>query len=174
MNTQAAERVFSFLQVLTACFIAFAHGSNDVANAVGPMSAAYQAIDTGRIAGEAGVPLWALALGGLGIVAGLAMWGWRVIETIGKRITELTPSRGFAAAFAAAITILLASVMPLGLPVSTTHTLVGAVLGVGLARGVAALDLSVIKAIFAGWVVTIPAGATLAIVFYYLLKGVLL
>ncbi|MCZ6749074.1 MAG: inorganic phosphate transporter [SAR324 cluster bacterium] len=174
MDMQSAERVFIYLQVLTACFIAFAHGSNDVANAVGPMSAAYQAIDTGRVAGEAGVPAWTLALGGLGIVAGLAMWGWRVIETIGKRITELTPSRGFAAAFAAAITILLASVLPLGLPVSTTHTLVGAVLGVGFARGLAALDLSVIKFIFAGWVITIPAGATLAIAFFYLLKGVLL
>ena len=173
-DMQSVERVFVFLQILTACFVAFAHGSNDVANAVGPMSAAYQAISTGVIAQEAGVPAWTLALGGLGIVTGLAMWGWRVIETVGKRITELTPSRGFAAEFAAAITILLASILPLGFPISTTHTLVGAVLGVGAARGMASLDLSVIRLIFAGWVITIPAGATLSIVFYHILKAILL
>lgn len=164
---QKVERVFVFLQILTACFVAFAHGSNDVANAIGPMSVAYQAISTGTVTLSAGVPPWALALGGLGIVAGLATWGWRVIETVGKKITELTPSRGFAAEFAAAIVILAASVLPLGLPVSTTHTLVGAVLGVGAARGISALDLSVTRRIVASWFITIPMGAGIAVAVYH-------
>ena len=164
------ERIFVYLQILTACFVAFAHGSNDVANAIGPMSAAYQAIETGEVALQSGVPVWALALGGFGIIVGLATWGWRVIETVGRRITELTPSRGFCAEFAAAITILMASIIPFGLPVSTTHILVGAVLGVGLARGIGALDLRVMRDVFASWAVTIPAGAGLAIMFYYMLR----
>ena len=167
---RSVERIFVFLQVLTACFVAFSHGSNDVANAIGPMSAAYQAIDAGEVALQSGVPQWALALGGLGIVIGLATWGWRVIQTVGRRITELTPSRGFCAEFAAAITILLASVIPFGFPVSTTHILVGAVLGVGLARGIGALNLRVMRDITASWAVTIPAGAGLAVFFYYVLR----
>ncbi len=124
----AVERVFVPVQVMTACFVAFAHGSNDVANAVGPLSAAVQALTSHSVRMTAGVPAWVLALGGVGIVIGLATWGWRVMKTVGEKITELTPSRGFCAEFAAAIVILVASVMPLGLPVSTTHTLVGAVL----------------------------------------------
>ena len=171
---RSVERIFVFLQILTACFVAFSHGSNDVANAIGPMSAAYQAIDTREVALQAGVPAWALALGGLGIVVGLATWGWRVIQTVGRRITELTPSRGFCAEFAAAITILLASVIPFGLPVSTTHILVGAVLGVGMARGIGALNLRIMRDITASWAVTIPAGAGLAIVFYYVLRVVVI
>ncbi len=134
------------------------------------MSAAYQAIETGEVALQSGVPVWALALGGFGIIVGLATWGWRVIETVGRRITELTPSRGFCAEFAAAITILMASIIPFGLPVSTTHILVGAVLGVGLARGIGALDLRVMRDVFASWAVTIPAGAGFAIMFYYMLR----
>jgi phosphate/sulfate permease len=171
---QQAEKIFVYLQILTASFIAFAHGSNDVANAIGPMSAAYQAVVTGEVALQAAVPGWALALGGVGIVVGLATWGWRVIETVGRRITELTPSRGFCATFAAAITILLASVLPLGLPVSTTHCLVGAVLGVGLARGIGSLNLRVMRDIFASWAITIPVGAALSIAFYYGLRLALL
>ena len=167
---QHVERIFVFLQILTASFVAFSHGSNDVANAIGPMSAAYQAIDTGEVALQAAVPPWALALGGVGIVVGLATWGWRVIETVGRRITELTPSRGFCAEFAAAITILLASTLPFGLPVSTTHTLVGAVLGVSLARGIGSLNIRVMREIVASWAITIPAGAGLSVVFYYLLR----
>ena len=167
---QQVERIFVFLQVLTACFVAFSHGSNDVANAIGPLSAAYQAIETGEVALKAPVPPWALMLGGAGIIIGLATWGWRVIRTVGERITELTPSRGFCAEFSAALVILLASIMPIGLPVSTTHTLVGAVLGVGLARGIGALNLSTMRDIVASWIVTIPAGAGLAIGFFYLLK----
>ena len=167
---QEVERMFVFLQILTACFVAFSHGSNDVANAIGPLSAAYQAIQSGEVALKAPVPTWALALGGVGIIIGLATWGWRVIKTVGEKITELTPSRGFCAEFAAAIVILVASTLPIGIPISTTHTLVGAVLGVGLARGFGSLNLSVLKSVVASWVVTVPAGGGLAIAFFYLLK----
>ena len=162
------EKIFVYLQILTACFVAFAHGANDVANAIGPLSAGWQAVRTGTVTLKAGVPFWALALGGIGIILGLATWGWRVIQTVGQKITELTPSRGFCAEFAAALTILLASV--LALPVSTTHTLVGAVLGVGAARGIGALNLRTMRNIFASWAITIPAGALLAVVFFYVLK----
>ena len=158
------ERIFIYLQILTACFIAFAHGANDVANAIGPLSAAVQTAQDGLVAAKAAVPLWALLLGGAGIVIGLATYGWKVMETVGKKITELTPSRGFCAQFGAATTIVIAS--KLALPISTTHTLVGAVLGVGLARGIGALNLSTVRDIAISWVITIPIGAVLAIVFY--------
>lgn len=170
VELQQVERVFTVLQIFTACLVAFAHGSNDVANAIGPLSAAYQAVTEGAIAAKSSTPLWALLLGGAGIVVGLWTWGWKVIKTVGEKITELTPSRGFCAEFAAAITILLASVLPFGLPISTTHTLVGAVLGVGLARGINALNLKTMRDIVAGWVITIPAGAGLAMLFYFFLK----
>ena len=172
LELQRVEQIFVFLQVITACFVAFAHGANDVANAIGPLSAAYQAIRTGEVALTSGVPAWALALGGAGIITGLATWGWRVIRTVGERITELTPSRGFCAEFAAALTILMASVLPIGLPVSTTHTLVGAVLGVGFARGIGALNLKTMRNIVASWVITIPIGAFLSIFFYFVLKAI--
>ena len=165
---KTVERIFVFLQVLSAAFVAFAHGANDVANAVGPLAAVITILNTGVMAMKSAVPLWVLGLGGLGIVIGLATWGWRVMITIGKKITELTPTRGFSAEFAAATTIVLAS--KLGLPVSTTHTLVGGVLGVGLARGINALNLRVVSNIVISWVVTIPAGAFGAIGFYYLIK----
>jgi len=164
------ERIFVYLQILTACFVAFSHGSNDVANAIGPLSAAYEAIATRQVALEVDVRSWALVLGVVGIIIGLATWGWRVIQTVGEKITELTPSRGFSAEFAAAIVILLASTLPIGIPISTTHTLVGAVLGVGLARGFGSLNLSVMKNVVASWIVTVPAGAGLAITFFYILK----
>ena len=174
-NTDSAElrqveKIFSVLQIFTACLVAFAHGSNDVANAIGPLSAAYQAVSEQEILKTSSTPAWALLLGGVGIVIGLATWGWRVIKTVGEKITELTPSRGFCAEFAAAITILFASVLPIGLPISTTHTLVGAVLGVGLARGISALNLKTMRDIVAGWAITIPAGAGLCMVFYFILK----
>ena len=172
VELQQVEKVFTVLQILTACLVAFAHGSNDVANAIGPLSAAYQAIESGAITAKSTTPLWALGLGGVGIVIGLWTWGWKVIKTVGEKITELTPSRGFCAEFAAAITILLASVLPFGLPISTTHTLVGAVLGVGLARGIGALNLKTMREIIAGWIITIPAGAGLCILFYFCLKMV--
>lgn len=158
------ERIFIYLQILTACFIAFAHGANDVANAIGPLSAAVQTAQDGLVAAKATVPLWALLLGGTGIVIGLATYGWKVMETIGKKITDLTPSRGFCAQFGAATTIVIASKM--ALPISTTHTLVGAVLGVGLARGIGAINLATVRDIAVSWVITIPAGALLAIVIY--------
>ena len=167
---QKVEKLFVYLQILSACFVAFAHGANDVANSIGPMSAVIAVAREGGqvVAANAPVPLWVLALGGVGIVIGLATWGWRVMETIGRKITQLTPTRGFSAEFGAATTIVLAS--KLGLPISTTHTLVGAVLGVGLARGIGALNLGTVRDIFASWVITIPAGAGLAIMFFYLLR----
>lgn len=163
------ERLFAVLQVLTACAVAFAHGSNDVANSIGPLAAVVNTVQTGVVATKAPVQLWMLTVGGLGIVVGLATYGHRVMETVGKRITELTPSRGFAAELAAATTIVLAS--RLGIPVSTTHILVGSVLGVGLARGIAALDLRVVGQIIVSWLATLPTGAILAIFFYYFFKG---
>jgi PiT family inorganic phosphate transporter len=163
-ESRTVERMFVFLQIISACFMAFAHGANDVANAIGPLSAVVEFARTGLIGVKSPVPLWLLGVGGAGIVIGLATWGWRVIRTVGKRITELTPTRGFSAEFGAALTILVAS--RLGLPVSTTHTLVGAVFGVGLARGIGAINLRIIRDIVVSWVITIPAGALLAILFY--------
>jgi PiT family inorganic phosphate transporter len=160
------EKIFSYLQIISACCMAFAHGANDVANAIGPLATIFSIVENNTVIMSAEIPSWILALGGIGIVIGLATWGWRVIETIGKKLTELTPSRGFAAEFGAAFTILFAS--KLGLPISTTHTLVGSVLGVGLARGIGALNLSMIREIFLSWVVTLPAGAILSVIFYYL------
>ena len=167
------ERVFVVLQILTACAVAFAHGSNDVANAIGPLAAIASATaSTGsELAAKAPVAPWMLGIGGIGIVIGLATWGYRVMETVGRKITELTPSRGFAAELAAAATIVLAS--RLGIPVSTTHTLVGAVLGVGLARGIGALDLRIVGSIIASWVATLPISAGLSVFFYYFFKGLL-
>ena len=153
------ERVFLFLQILTACFVAFAHGSNDVANAVGPLSAVYGAIEHG-VSEQVTVPMGMLVVGAVGIVIGLATYGYKVMATIGKEITALTPSRGFVAEFAAATTIVAAS--KLGLPVSTTHTLVGAVVGVGFARSLGALDLGVVRGIISSWFITVPFAALLA------------
>ena len=165
------EKVFGVLMVFTACAMAFAHGSNDVANAVGPLAAIVSVIQSGgEIASKSTMPWWILLLGGVGIVSGLAMLGYRVIETVGRNITELTPSRGFAAVLAAAATVVLGS--GTGLPLSTTHTLVGAVLGVGLARGISAIDLGVVGRIIVSWMVTLPVGAGLSILFFFTLKGI--
>ncbi len=165
------ERVFVVLQILTACSVAFAHGSNDVANAIGPLAAVVQVANGLDLTASSVLAPWMLAVGGLGIVLGLGTWGYRVMETIGRRITELTPSRGFAAELAAALTIVLAS--RLGIPVSTTHILVGSVLGVGLARGIGALDLRVVGRIGISWVATLPISAVLAVFFFYFFKGLL-
>ncbi|MCW8922106.1 MAG: inorganic phosphate transporter [Gammaproteobacteria bacterium] len=165
------EKVFGVLMIVTACAMAFAHGSNDVANAIGPVAAVVSIVNSGgEVAAKSALPIWVLMLGGVGIVIGLMMYGRKVIATVGKQITELTPSRGFAAELAAATTVVLAS--GTGIPVSTTHTLVGAVLGVGLARGMAALNLNVIRNIFMSWVITLPAGAILSIMFFFMLKGI--
>jgi PiT family inorganic phosphate transporter len=170
----SVEKVFAVLMIFTACSMAFAHGSNDVANAVGPLAAVVGVIQSGgeMVGAKAALPAWVLLLGAIGIVIGLATYGYKVIATIGKQITELTPSRGFAAELATATTVVGASAI--GLPVSSTHTLVGAVLGVGLARGIGALNLGVIGKIFMSWLITLPAGAALAIVFFYILRGIFL
>jgi PiT family inorganic phosphate transporter len=165
----SVERVFAVLMIFTASAMAFAHGSNDVANAVGPVAAVVGTVSSGGVLQKSVLPVWVLLLGGTGIVIGLATYGFKVMRTIGEKITALTPSRGFAAELAAASTVVLASFT--GLPVSTTHTLVGAVLGVGIARGIAALNLRVVGNIFMSWVVTLPAGAFMSILFFYMLKG---
>ena len=164
------ERVFAVLMIFTACSMAFAHGSNDVANAVGPLAAVVSIVGSGGdIAAKTSMPPWILLLGGGGIVVGLATYGYKVMGTIGRKITELTPSRGFAAELGAAATVVIAS--GTGLPISTTHTLVGAVLGVGLARGIGAIDLRMVGSIFLSWLVTLPAGAGLSIMFFFVFKA---
>ncbi len=165
------EKVFAVLMVITACSMAFAHGSNDVANAIGPVAAVISIAQEGVVGQQSAVSIWILILGGLGIVAGLATYGRKVIATVGSHITQLTPSRGFSAEVAAAFTIVFAS--STGMPVSTTHTLVGAVLGVGMAKGISAINLGIVGRIFLSWVITIPAGAILAIIFFYILRAVL-
>ncbi|MCE9685588.1 inorganic phosphate transporter [Shewanella sp. AS16] len=165
------EKVFAVLMVMTACCMAFAHGSNDVANAIGPLAAVVSVVSSGgEIASKSALVWWILPLGGIGIVMGLAIFGKRVMQTIGKNITHLTPSRGFAAELAAATTVVIAS--GTGLPISTTQTLVGAVLGVGMARGIAAINMGVVRNIVVSWVITLPAGAGLSIIFFYMIKGI--
>ena len=164
------EKVFKHLQILSACAVAFAHGANDVANAIGPLATVWEIALTGDMVPAVPVPPFLLALGGLGIVLGLTMWGWRIIETLGRKITELTPTRGFSAEFAAAFTILLAS--RVGIPISTTHCLVGAVMGVGLARGISSLNLRMLGRIVLSWVVTIPVAALLAAAIFFSLQAV--
>ena len=165
------EKVFSMLMLMTACAMAFAHGSNDVANAIGPLSAVVAIIESdGQIINNAPLAWWILPLGASGIMVGLIVMGYKVMATIGTGITDLTPSRGFAAQFATAMTVVLAS--GTGLPISTTQTLVGAVLGIGFARGIAAINLTVIRNIFVSWIVTLPAGALFAIIIYYLLQAI--
>ena len=170
----SVEKVFAVLMVFTACSMAFAHGSNDVANAVGPLAAIVSVISSGgaAVAAKTSVPGWILLLGAVGIVIGLATYGYKVIATIGKEITELTPSRGFAAELATASTVVGASAI--GLPISTTHTLVGAVLGVGIARGIGALNLGVVGSIFMSWLITLPIGAGLSIFFFLILRAIFL
>ncbi|HJL79977.1 MAG TPA: inorganic phosphate transporter [Gammaproteobacteria bacterium] len=164
------ERVFAVLMIFTACAMAFAHGSNDVANAIGPLAAIVSVVQNGgEVLAESKLPPWILLIGASGIVIGLVMLGYRVMKTVGTAITELTPSRGFAAELAAAGTVVIAS--GIGLPISTTHTLVGAVLGVGLARGIGAINLGVVGKIIVSWIITLPVGAGLSILFFFALKG---
>ena len=171
MHFANVEKIFAVLMVVTACAMAFAHGSNDVANAIGPLAAVVNIVNhNGEIAAKAELVWWILPLGGVGIILGLAIFGKRVMATIGHGITHLTPSRGFAAELAAASTVVIAS--GTGLPISTTQTLVGGVLGVGMARGIAALNLGVVRNIVISWVVTLPIGAALSICFFYLLKAI--
>lgn len=164
------ERIFGVLMVFSACSMAFAHGSNDVANAIGPLSAIVNIVGSGTVKSTALIPAWIIYLGAFGIILGLAAHGHKVIATVSKGITELTPSRGFAAELSTATVVVIAS--GTGLPISTTQTLVGALLGVGLARGIAALNLTVIRNIFLSWAITIPMGAILSVMFFYILKGI--
>ena len=167
------EKIFGVMMLFTACAMAFAHGSNDVANGIGPMAAVVSVVQSGgEMAQKSALPLWILVVGGYGIILGLATFGYRVIQTIGTKITELVPTRGFSAELAAAATVVLAS--RTGIPVSTTHIAVGAVVGVGLARGIGALDLRVIGGIFMSWVITLPVGALLSIFFFFFFRGVFL
>lgn len=167
------ERIFGVMMLFTACAMAFAHGSNDVANGIGPMAAVVSIVQSGgEMAQDSALPLWILVLGGCGIILGLATLGYRVIQTIGTKITELVPTRGFSAELAAAATVVLAS--RTGIPVSTTHIAVGAVVGVGMARGIGALDLRVIGGIFMSWVITLPVGALLSIFFFFFFRGLFL
>lgn len=166
----SVEKVFTPMMIFTACAMAFAHGSNDVANGIGPLAAVVSIVQSGgEVAQKSQLPLWILVLGGAGIVVGLSTMGYRVMKTIGSGITQLTPSRGYCATLAAAATVVLAS--RTGLPVSTTHIAVGAVIGVGLARGIGAIDLRVIGGIVVSWLVTLPVGAVLAALFFFTLKG---
>ncbi|MEZ6185163.1 MAG: anion permease [Planctomycetota bacterium] len=165
------EKVFLILQIMTACLVAFAHGSNDVANAVGPLAGVVTAVQHGFSA-KAPMPMWILLMGAVGIVIGLATYGYKVMGTVGEKITELTPSRGFTAEFAAATTIVTAS--KLGLPVSTTHTLVGSVIGVGIARGIGAINIQVLKGIVASWFITVPFTAILGGAVFAMARMVLL
>ncbi|MBM9615989.1 inorganic phosphate transporter [Desulfobulbus rhabdoformis] len=168
---EAVEKVFTPMMLFTACSMAFAHGSNDVANGIGPLAAVVSIITSGgEVMQTSALPIWIMLLGGGGIVLGLLTLGYRVMLTVGRKITELTPSRGFCAELAAATTVVLAS--RTGLPVSTTHILVGSVLGVGFARGVGALDLRVVLNIIISWLVTLPAGAVMAMFFFFTLKGI--
>ena len=166
----SVEKAFAPMMIFTACAMAFAHGSNDVANGIGPLAAVVALVQSGGEVGQsAELPLWILALGGIGIVIGLVTLGYRVMRTIGNDITDLTPTRGYCATLAAAITVVLAS--KTGLPVSTTQIAVGAVMGVGFTSGLAAVDLRVVRDVVVSWVITLPAGAIMAILFYFALKG---
>ena len=162
----AVERVFAPLVVIGSCSVAFSHGANDVANAIGPLAAIVDIMSSHTIKMQVTVPLWVLALGGCGIVAGLAVYGYKVMRTIGEKITEITPTRGVAASIAATTTVLACTRMQL--PVSTTHTLVGAVLGIGLARGLAAVNRQVTRNIFGSWLITVPIAAILSIILFLL------
>ena len=160
------ENLFKYLQIVTAFYIAFAHGSNDVANAVGPLAAVVSILQGGAVEMKVEMPTWILGLGGGFIVLGLMVWGYRVMATVGESITDITPSRGFCATFGSASVVLICSKM--GLPISTTHTLVGSVIGVGLARGLPTLNLGIIKMIFVSWITTIPFTAVISMLFFKL------
>jgi len=162
------ERIFAVLVIITSCTVAFAHGANDVANAIGPLAAVAEIIKNNSIPGKVPVNIWFLVLGGLGIAVGLATFGYRVMRLVGTKVTEITPSRGVAADLSTMVTVLTCSKM--GLPISTTHTLVGAILGVGMARGITAINRKVVGSIFGSWIATIPIAAGLTVLFYLVAK----
>lgn len=164
------ENIFRKLQVGTSCYVAFSIGANDVANAIGPVAGIIPLAENGALSFEATIPIWLLALGGFGIAFGALTWGKKVMKTVGERITSLTNTRGFSVDFGAATTVLIAS--RLGMPISTSHTVVGAVIGVGLARGLEAVDLSVIKKIIVSWLLTLPVAAGTSIAIFLLLRTI--
>ena len=164
------EMIFKKVQVLTSAYVALSHGANDVANAIGPVAAVYAVATMGLTGMKVPVPKWILAMGGLGIAVGVATYGYRVMETVGKKITELTNTRGFSIDFSAATVVLIASW--LGLPISTTHTVVGAVIGVGLARGVKAINKDIVKDIIISWFVTVPIAAIISGIIFKILMVV--
>lgn len=168
LQLEAVERVFVPMVIISSCSVAFAHGANDVANSVGPLAAIVHILHTGVVDMKVPVPLWILTLGGIGIVIGLATYGYRVMMTVGTKITEITPSRGVAADIAASATVLACT--RLSLPVSTTHTLVGAILGIGLARGLGGINRRIVGSIFGSWLFTVPAAAVMSIIFFLLGK----
>jgi PiT family inorganic phosphate transporter len=161
------EKVFGYLQVFSAMYVAFAFGSNDVANAIGPVYMLLSATANG----EPNM-LLLLAIGAGGIVLGAATWGYKVIDTVGKRVTEINPTRGFTAEFAGASIILVNSYF--GLPISTTHTVVGSIIGVGLARGIKALNLAIIYRIIGSWLITVPMAAIFSMIFFKILRGLII
>jgi PiT family inorganic phosphate transporter len=169
---ELVEEVYVPLVIISSCAVAFAHGANDVANSVGPLAAVANILKTGTVEMKVPVPLWILGLGGCGIVLGLATYGYRVMATVGTKITEITPTRGVAADIAATATVLICTRMKL--PVSTTHTLVGAIMGIGLARGLAGIDSRIAKKIFKSWLITVPAAAIVCIVLFLLGRAYLL
>jgi len=162
------ERIFRRLQIVTSCYVAFSHGANDIANAIGPVAGIIPLASGQGFSSTAPVPVWLLALGGFGIAVGCLTWGHKVMRTLGYRITTLTNTRGFSVDFGAATTVLIAS--KLGMPISTSHTVVGAVIGVGLARGLAAVDLGIIKKIIVSWLLTVPVAAGTSALIFLLLK----
>jgi PiT family inorganic phosphate transporter len=167
---KSIEHIFIYLQLVTACYVAFAHGANDVANAIGPLAAVVDILGSGKIGFGIGVPFWLIILGALGIVIGLSTWGYKVIHTIGQKITEITPTRGFSAEFSTALVVLVCS--RLGLPVSTSQVIVGAVIGVGFAKGIVAVDLKVIRSIFTSWLLTVPISAVVTAVIFICIKTI--
>lgn len=165
------EGIFRKLQIGTSCYVAFSHGANDVANAIGPVASIIPLAQGATIGSQVEVPYWLLALGGFGIAVGCMTWGRKVMKTVGTRITSLTNTRGFSVDFGAATTVLVASKM--GLPISTSHTVVGAVIGVGLARGLEAVDLSIIKKIIVSWLLTLPIAAGTSIAIFLILRTII-
>jgi PiT family inorganic phosphate transporter len=169
---ESVEEVYVPFVIISSCAVAFAHGANDVANSVGPLAAVANILKTGTVGMKVPVPLWILMLGGGGIVLGLATFGYKVMDTVGTKITEITPSRGVAADIAATATVLVCT--RLKLPISTTHVLVGAIMGIGLARGLTGIDSRIAKKIFKSWLITVPAAAIVCIVLFLLGRAFLL